>query len=189
MKQIALSLAFLAFGWSTTYAAPEGDTPPAAGSLLVIEPSSMPVAGGKATLTIGTLKRVKGVYEGAYKMTVSPYFFKNEKGSLAIVVPDESLAKIAAGKVANVVGTAITSGKDGASRHVDAIAMPSGTNGGKIKLWFLAGDRQMVFEPAYHFAEKESAAAGARTAAPRPASNVKHPLSAPNGETQEAASQ
>jgi len=111
----------------------------------------MPIAGGKAILTIGALQRADGVYSGNYKINVSPYFFKNEKGKLAIVVSDESLAQINQGKVAAIIGTATTSGKGGASRHMDATATPATIDRGMLKVWFTAGDRKMIFEPAYHF--------------------------------------
>jgi hypothetical protein len=125
---------------------------------LMIDPSSMPVDAGKATLTIGALQRVGGVYTGDYKVTVFPYFLKNEKGTLAIVVPDESLAKISQGKVVAITGTATTSGKSGSTRSIEATATPVDINHGNLKLWFMAGDRKMIFEPAYHFAGKNTTA-------------------------------
>ena len=132
---------------------------PSTNLTLMIEPSSMSVeAGGKATLTIGALRRVGGVYTGDYKVTVFPYFTKNEKGTLAIVVPDEALAKINQGKVVPITGTATTSGKGERSRPIGAIATPADLNHGNLKLWFMAGDRKMIFEPAYHFAGKDSTA-------------------------------
>jgi hypothetical protein len=118
----------------------------------------MPVDAGKATLTIGALQRVGGVYTGDYKVTVFPYFLKNEKGTLAIVVPDESLAKINQGKVVAITGTATTSGKSGSTRSIEAMATPVDINHGNLKLWFMAGDRKMIFEPAYHFAGKNTTA-------------------------------
>jgi len=124
---------------------------------LMIEPSSMPVNAGRATLTIGALQRVGGVYTGAYQVTVFPYFFKNEKGALVIVVPDESLAKINQGKVVAVTGTATTSGRGKRSRPIQAIATPADSQHGKLKLWFMAGDRKMIFEPDYYFAGKNPA--------------------------------
>jgi hypothetical protein len=137
--------------------------PPATNSVstnltLMIGPSSMPVDGGKATLTIGALQRTNGVYTGGYKITVFPYFLKNEKGTLAIVVSDESLAKINQGEVVAITGTATTSGKSGSTRSVEAMATPADINHGNLKLWFMAGDRKMIFEPAYHFAGKDSTA-------------------------------
>ncbi len=125
----------------------------------MIDPSSMPVAAGRATLIIGALQRVDGVYAGDYRIKVFPYFLKNEKGRLAIVVSDASLAGINQGKVEAIIGTATTSGKGGRSRHIDATATPADINRGTLKLWFTsAGNRKMIFEPAYHFAGTGTAA-------------------------------
>jgi hypothetical protein len=55
------------------------------------------------------------------------------------------------GEAAAIIGTATTSGKAGKRRHIDATATPVDTAHGTLKLWFMAGDRQMIFEPAYHF--------------------------------------
>lgn len=117
----------------------------------MIDPSSMPVAGGKATLTIGALQRVDGVYPGDYTIKVLPYFYKNEKGRLSIIVSDESLTTLNQGKVAAIIGTATTNGKGGKSRHIDATATPTNANRGMLKLWFMSGKRKMIFDPAYHF--------------------------------------
>ena len=132
--------------------------PPSTNRVLVIDPSSMPVAAGKATLVIGTLLRADGIYTGVYRMNVSPYFYKNEKGKLNIVVSDESMAKLSRGKIAAITGTATTGGKGGATRHIDATATPADNDRGTLKLWFMSGDRKMIFEPAYHFAERQTPA-------------------------------
>jgi len=134
----------------------------------------MPIGGGSATLTIGALQRVNGVYLGDYKLKVFPYFAKNDKGRLAILVSDASLAKVNRGKVAAITGTATTSGKGGQCRPIAAIATPADINHGKLKLWFMAGSRQMIFEPAYHFTEVGTTAVlspmtALRLAASRPA--------------------
>jgi hypothetical protein len=126
---------------------------------LIIDTSSMPVDAGTATLIIGALQRANGVYSGNYKIKVFPWFSKNEKGTLAINVSDESLAIINQGKVAAITGTATTSGKSGKSRPIGATATPADRNHGHLKLWFMAGDRKMIFEPAYHFAGKNPTAA------------------------------
>jgi hypothetical protein len=139
-------------------AAPASTNSASTNLTLMIDPSSMPVDAGKATLTIGALRRVGGVYTGDYKVTVFPYFLKNEKGTLAIVVSDESLAKLNQGKVAAITGTATTSGKGERSRPIEAMATPADINHGNLKLWFMAGDRKMIFEPAYHFAGKNATA-------------------------------
>ena len=147
----------------------------------------MPIAAGKATLTIGALQRVDGVYSGDYKLKVFPYFFKNEKGRLAIIVSDATLAEVNRGKVAAIIGTATTTGKGGRSRHIDARATPFDLNHGTLKLWFTAGDWKMIFEPAYHFAGKEAAAARAQTTETNFAANWQHRLPVSPGEALEAA--
>jgi hypothetical protein len=152
-----IRLALLAVGWGGAQAAPSATNSAAINRILIIDPSTMPVAAGKATLTIGPLRRSDGVYSGDYKINVFPYFLRNDKGRLAIVVSDEALAKITQGNVAGIIGTATTSGPSGRSRHIDAIAMPVDSNHGTIKLWFTAGNRQMIFRPAYRFAGKETA--------------------------------
>ena len=162
MKFQWIMLAILAVFGCSSQAAPDSTNSVSTERVLIIDSSSMPVAAGKATLTIGPLKRVNGVYTGNYTVKLFPYFFKNEKGTLAIVVSDESLAMINLGKEAKVSGTATTSGKHGVSRHVDATATPGDLDCGRIKLWFTAGKRVMTFEPTYHFAEKQVAAVPAQ---------------------------
>ena len=180
-------LAILAAGWDRTSAAADSTNTASTNRILIIDPSVMPVAGGTATLTIGPLLRADGIYSGDYTMKVSPYFYKNEKGRLAIVVSDESLATIGRGKVAAIIGTATTAGKSGTSRHIDATATPADTNHGSLKLWFIAGDRKMTFEPAYHFAAEGTATASAPPAKSSPAASPRQkPVS--HRETSEAAS-
>jgi hypothetical protein len=154
-------LALLAVACCHVHAAPVLTNSASANRILVIDPSSMPITAGKVTLTIGALQRSNGVYLGDYRITVSPYFFKNEKGKLAIVVSDESLAKLSHGKVAAIIGTATTSGKGGDSRHIDATATPADPNRGKLRLWFKGGNREMIFEPAYHLADNGTPVAAA----------------------------
>ena len=67
------------------------------------------------------------------------------------------IQKGAKGKVAAIIGTATTNGEGGRSRHIDATATPVNINRGTLKLWFMAGNRKMIFAPAYHFAERETA--------------------------------
>ena len=161
-------------GWGDAHAAPNATNSALANRILIIDPSSMPITAGKVTLIIGPLQRSNGVYLGDYHIKVSPYFFKNEKGRLAIIVSDESLAKISQGKVAAIIGTATTSGKNGPSRHIDATATPTDLNHGKLKLWFKGEDREMVFEPAYHLADTRTATAPTLTTETNPPSNLVH---------------
>jgi hypothetical protein len=155
MKRITVLLALLAIGWSAAFAAPASTNSAPANRILMIDSSSMPVGAGKATLLIGALQRTNDVYTGDYKIKVFPWFFKNKSGTLAIVVSDVSLAEINRGKVVAITGTATINGHDDQTRHVEVTATPSDINCGTLKLWFTtAGNRKMVFEPAYHFAGK-----------------------------------
>ena len=156
-------LALLLAACGGTHAAPGSTNSASTNRVLIIDASSMPIASGKATLIIGPLQRTNGVYSGDYKIKVSPYFFKSEKGRLAILVPDQSLAAINKGKVAAITGTATTSGKDGRTRHIDATATPVNLDCGTLKLWFMAGDRKMIFEPAYHLSGQGTAEILAQT--------------------------
>ena len=169
MKRIPVLLALLATGWGDTHAAPAATNSAPGDRILMIAPSTTPVASGKATLIIGALRRTDGVYSGDYKIKVYPYFFKNEKGRLAIVVSDKSLAGINQGNVEAIIGTATTSGKGGRSRHIDATATPADIDRGTLKLWFTtAGNRKMIFEPAYHFAGNGTAAVLAQATETKP---------------------
>jgi|GEM_PF-3168389 len=158
MKRIIFLLATLAAICGDAQALPASSNAAADYRILLIDPSSMPVAAGKATLIIGALQRTNGVYTGYYKLKVIPYFLKNETGRLAILVSDASLAAANQGKVVAITGTATTNGKGGRSRSIAARATPTDRNHGTLQLWFTAGDRKMMFEPAYHFAEPATTA-------------------------------
>ena len=112
------------------------------------------VAGGKATLTVSPLRRIKDVFEGEFDMKVTPYFFKNDKGKLAIVAPDEAIAKLTSGAPVDITGTATTkSGKDFVVRHINAEATPVDAQHGLLKVWLKVDERELVFQTKYWFVE------------------------------------
>ena len=160
MKRLVLLLSLAVIGGGQLCAAPVATGVAAEDRILVIEPSSMPVLAGKATLTIGALSRTNGTYSGDYRVRVFPYFYKNEKGRLAMVVSDAALAQIRLGKVTAITGTATTSGQRGRSRRIEAIVTPGGRNQGRLKVSFLAGSREMIFEPVYHIVKTAPELAG-----------------------------
>lgn len=151
VTRISALLALLAPLGAEVTAAPPSHGRGVTNRTLIIDRSMTAVSGGKATLIIGPLERTEAIYAGDYQMKVSPYFFKGEKGRLAIVVSGESLARIANGMPAEVTGTATTSGRAGKARRIDATATPADNDHGALTLWFIAGDRKMVFNTAYHF--------------------------------------
>jgi hypothetical protein len=153
MKRMTLLLTLLASLWASALAAPPATRSVGVNRDLIIDRSSTAVSRGKATLSISPLRRTGDTYAGDYEMKVSPYFFESEKGRLAIVVSDESLARVTNGLAAEITGTATTSGKGGETRRIDATAMPADTQRGALKLWFIAGGRKMVFDTSYRFIE------------------------------------
>ena len=121
-----------------------------ASRILILENSSMSLPTAKATLIVGQLICSNHVYVGEFKVKVFPYFFKNQRGLLAINVPEEAQAAFNQGKPVTVSGTA-TSTKDGHVRQVQIMATPKDCNQGIVNLWFNAANQKMIFNPAYHF--------------------------------------
>ena len=117
---------------------------------LFLEPSSTAVPGGSARLTIGTLTRQAETYVGNYQFKVSPYFFKNEKGKLAIAASDEILKKLDSGMAVDFTGQATTTGS-GKTRRIKGKATPTDHKQGAVNLRFIAGKREMIFNTSYSF--------------------------------------
>jgi hypothetical protein len=136
MKRMTILLALFVAGWSDAHAAPASTNPAPTNRILMIDPSSMRIATGKATA---------------------------------------------------IIGTATTNGKGGRTRHIDATATPADINRGTLKLWFTAGNRKMIFEPAYHFAGKGTAAVSPQTAGTNNTSNLQRRLPVSHREALEAA--
>ena len=128
-----------------------GDISRAAGStndLLVIDRSFTRVSTAKATLIIQPLVRKGEVFAGDYEMKVTPYFFKSESGKLEIHVSEESLTKAEKGMPVEITGTALTDGET-VKRKINARATPTDKSSGELKVWFMADERQMVFNTSY----------------------------------------
>ena len=129
---------------------------PAAGmkgtSRMKIDPCSASLAGGKAKLNTTALRRDEAKYVGNYDIKVSPYFFKNEKGTLSFDVSDESLRKLAKGAVVDFGGRAVTSGT-GKSRAVKVKVTPAGSGvaNGSMTISIATTNGELVFTTAYTF--------------------------------------
>jgi hypothetical protein len=119
--------------------------------VLVIDRCFSNVPGGKCTLTIGPLRPSGNVYCGDYTTKVSPYFFKNENGKLAILITRDAIEKAYTGHTVEITGTATENGKRRKSRRIDATATPLDSRQGTLRFRFMADDREMVFETRYKF--------------------------------------
>ena len=128
-----------------------GDIPRSSSSTndsLVIDRSFTRVSTAKATLIIQPLVRKGEIFAGDYEMKVTPYFFKSESGKLEIHVSEESLTKAEKGIPVEITGTALTNGET-VKRKINARATPTDKTSGELKVWFMADERQMVFNTSY----------------------------------------
>jgi hypothetical protein len=96
-----------------------------------IDPASTSIKGGKASLIVGALRPSAGTYIGDYQLTISPYFFMSEKGTLSMIVSDESLRKLTQGIPVSVTGQATTK-KSGKTKAVNAKLTPAVKDRGSV---------------------------------------------------------
>jgi hypothetical protein len=120
---------------------------------LFIGPSSASLSLGKANLNIGAVSRRAGALLGEYKLDVTPFFFKSEKGKISMSVSDAALSKLTQGESVEFTGKATTNGT-GETRAVQAKAVPSANDRGTVTFSFLVEAGKLVFNAPYRFAEK-----------------------------------
>ena len=156
MRKIIWCLLLQVLSLHVTLAAPPSTN--TASPVLILENSTLPLMTAKATLIVSPLTRTNGVYAGDFKVKIFPYFFRSDRGRLAINVSDTALAAVYEGKTVVVSGTS-TSTKNGTVRHIEITATPKDRDHGTINLWFMVGDQKMIFTPAYHFTNEATASA------------------------------
>jgi len=118
---------------------------------LFIDPSSTSVAlRGKASLIVSPLTHRDGTYVGDYQLKVRPYFFKSEKGTLALAAPDDAVRKLQSGRAINFTGKAVTH-EDGRTHIVLGRATPSSRDRGSVTFSIVTDDAKIVFNTSYHF--------------------------------------
>lgn len=166
LKRSVFLLALLAACLVNAYAAPVLTNAAPFSRVLLVDSCSTPVAAGKATLIISPLQRTNDTFIGEYKLKVFPYFFKNEKGRLVIIVSDKTLAEAGPGKVVAITGTATSEGKKGKQWPIQAIATPVDLDHGSLKLYFNAGSRKLIFNSTYHFSGNETVLATSQAPGP-----------------------
>jgi hypothetical protein len=113
-----------------------------------IDPSSTSIKGGKASLIVGALRRNAGTHIGNCQLEVSPYFFMSEKGTLSMIVSDESLRKLTQGIPVSVTGQATTK-KSGKTRAVNAKLAPAAKDRGSVTFSFIEDDTKLIFKTSY----------------------------------------
>jgi hypothetical protein len=146
---LILAVAFVCLR-SSVFAAP-GTTLVSTNDVLMIGQCCTGVAGGNCTLMIGPLRAAGDIYAGEYATKVSPYFFKNEDGKLAIVITRDAIDRASRGLPVDITGTATENGKSRKTRRIDAVATPLDGRQGTLRLRFVADGREMVFDTHYKF--------------------------------------
>ncbi len=120
---------------------------------LFIGPSSACLSLGKASLIISALTHRAGACCGDYKLEVTPFFFKSEKGKITMSVSESALARLAKGVPVEFAGKAVTNGT-GETRAVTAKAVPASGDKGTVTFSFLVDAGKLVFNAPYRFGEK-----------------------------------
>lgn len=123
---------------------------------VTIAPTKTSIYIGTVTMTMPAFARKNGVYESSYAAKVFPYFFSNEKGTLAITLSDENLRKLERGETVAFTGRAVNT--DGEERRIEGKATPDEAAGGlkgKIKVRVFVSKRiELIFNTSYRFEEK-----------------------------------
>ncbi len=122
--------------------------PAAAQSRMFVAPSSTKVSLGKVALSVTPLGKQGGYYVGTYRLKVTPYFFKNETGTLSLGNGEDLFGKLAAGTTVPFTGKA-TSGKDGMVKTVNGSATPSGNGQGAVSFTVVTENGPMTFNTSY----------------------------------------
>ena len=87
--------------------AAEAEAPFSTFARVTIEPTKTSIYIGTVAMTMPPFVRKNGTYESTYAAKVFPYFFSNEKGTLAITLSDESLRKLERGEPVEFSGRAV----------------------------------------------------------------------------------
>jgi hypothetical protein len=114
---IALSLIAIHRGHAQALGSPS-KIPESVSRRMFIDPSSSSISLGKVKLVVSPLvQKNETVYTGDYQIKVTPYFFKNQKGTLVLVSSGDLVAKLSQGKAVEFTGKA-TNIADGTSKVV-----------------------------------------------------------------------
>ena len=114
-----------------------------------IDPSSTSVAVGKARLSVDSLARGGGGFNGSYQLEVSPFPVGNESGKLSVNLSDEELRRLAGGQPVEFTGAADSTG--GNHSELRIVATPKGTSGGgALRIHIASKKGKLVFNTSYH---------------------------------------
>ena len=119
---------------------------------MFVDPSSTTVSHNKVRLIVGPLTHQGKFYVGSYQLKVSPYFLKNETGTLKLNAPNEGFRTFAAGTEVKFTGKA-TNNKGAKDKIITGKATPSNKDKGSLIFSLETDNGRMTFKTSYHFAE------------------------------------
>ena len=117
---------------------------------LLVDRSSSPLALGKATLTVSPLHLENETFRGHYQLKVTPFFFMNEQGSLALAAPAASLRSLAAARPVEFRGTATDAG-NGRTKEITGKMSPADNDRGAVTFSVKTDNGPVAFVTSYHF--------------------------------------
>lgn len=139
----------VAAGLLTAFPGALGAQAPIARRSLTIAECDLSLTLGKVTLLPGPLTPQGELYTGSYQVRVSPLPIGNESGQLSVRVPEEALRRLERGQTVSFTGEAVN--QQGQRRLVNARAMPSGPDAGRVHLRITVNGRRLVFDTGYRF--------------------------------------
>ena len=118
-----------------------------------IAPAKTSIYIGSVTLTMPTFQRIGARYESSYVARVFPYFFYNERGTLAIDFTAEQLTRLDRGERVDFQGRARS--ESGEPRRIEGHATPTDATSGKIKVRVFVTEKiELIFNTTYRFTAK-----------------------------------
>jgi hypothetical protein len=123
---------------------------------VTVDPVKTSIYLGTVNLAMPPFSRRDGVYTTDYAAKVIPFFFYNERGSIAIEFSDDQLRQLQGGEVVYFKGHAQNT--SGTPRRIEGRAVPDGSdpNHGKIKVRVWVSKKiQLIFNTVYRFSGRE----------------------------------
>ncbi len=118
-----------------------------------IAPAKTSIYIGSVTMTMPTFQRTGARYESSYVARVFPYFFYNERGTLAIDFTAEQLTRLDRGERVDFQGRARS--ESGEPRRIEGHATPTDATSGKIKVRVFVTEKiELIFNTTYRFTSK-----------------------------------
>jgi hypothetical protein len=112
---------------------------------------------GNVTLTMPPFKRTGEVYQSTYQAKVFPYFFYNERGTIAITLSDDELRRLSNGETVYFNGEAEDTAGD--PRRIEGRVVPDDALSGKIKVRVWVSPKiELIFNTTYRFTGGSGAA-------------------------------